>query len=149
MSGRRELMKQIVEGGVDLTASPSAWQGEMTIATRHTVYRFCDGLCVAVHRQDTGAPQEGCVGMAMTGWLVDSGAGPRVSNEWCPGASAVLLRPGRHGDAIALTSPTIELRREVPKAPRSGTVSRRAPRPPTHGVSRDSVTRIGVPGRAR
>jgi len=61
MSGRKELMKRIVERGAELAADPSAWQGEMTIATRHTVYKFRDGLCVSVQRQDTGATQNECV----------------------------------------------------------------------------------------
>ncbi len=139
MSGRRELMKRIVEGGADLPCNPAAWQGDMTIATRHTVYRFRDGLCVAVHRQDTGAVQNECIGMTMAGWLVDGGDGPQVSMEWLPGASAVLMRPGRNGDAIALTSPTIQVRREAARP------SRIVPRPPAYRDAQDSMTRIGVP----
>jgi hypothetical protein len=141
MSGRKELMKRIVEGGAALPSDPTGWQGEMTIATRHTVYRFRDGLCVAVHRQDTGAVQNECVGMHMTGWLVEGADGPRVSGDWLPGASAVLMRQGRHGDAIALTSPTIQVRRDAPR-------SSRTPRPPSYHDAQDSMTRIGVP-RAR
>ncbi len=143
MSGRKELMKRIVERGAELASDPSAWQGDMTIATRHTVYRFRDGLCISVQRQETGAPQNECIGMTMTGWLVDVGNGPNVSGEWRPGASAVLMRPGRLGDEIALTSPSVQVRRD---APRSAKVMRTgAPRPPSYHEMSDSMTRIGVP----
>jgi len=54
--------------------------------------------------------------MTMMGWLVDGGAGPAVSGEWRPGASAVLVRPSRFGDAIALTSPTVQVRRDAPRS---------------------------------
>ena len=139
MSGRKELMKRIVEGGAALPSNLATWQGEMTIATRHTVYRFRDGLCVAVHRQDTGAVQNECIGMHMTGWLVEGADGPTVSGEWLPGVSAVLMRQGRHGDAIALTSPTIQVRYEAPRS------SRVVPRPPSYHDALDSMTRINVP----
>jgi hypothetical protein len=132
-------MKRIVEGGAELPSNPGVWAGDMTIATRHTVYRFRDGLCIAVHRQDTGALQNECVGMLMTGWLVEGADGPLVSDEWLPGASAVLVRPGRTGDAIALTSPTIQVRRDAPRS------SRVVPRPPSYHDATDSMTRIGVP----
>jgi hypothetical protein len=145
MSGRKELMKRIVERGAELPSNPGAWQGEMTISTRHTIYRFRDGMCFSVHRQDTGASQNECVGMMMTGWLLGGdGNDPTISNEWRPGASAVLLRASRSGDAIALTSPTLQVRHE---APRSEKVMRRAPRPPSYHEMTDSMTRIGLPRR--
>lgn len=140
MSGRKALLKKIVERGAEIVGDPTAWLGEMTVSSRHTVYRFHDGVCVAVHRQDTGSTSGDCIGMRMVGWLVDDDGTPKLSFEWVPGASAVLMRPSRSGDALALTSPTIQVRRDVL---RSSQVRRNGP--PSYHQAADSMTRIGVP----
>ena len=142
MLGRKALIKKIVERGAELVGDPRSWLGDMAVSTRHTVYRFRDGICIAVHRQDTGNGRGGdYVGMKMIGWLVDEDTAPVVSAEWRPGASAILLRPGANGDSLALTSPTIQLRRE---ALRASQVQRSNGPPSYHDVAA-SMTRIGVP----
>jgi hypothetical protein len=154
MIGRKALIKRLVEGGAQLYVDPTTWLGELTVSTRNTMYKFTNGVCTQVHRAGQEGRPSDFVGMRLAGWLLDEGSAPRVSPTWRPGASAVLLRPGALQDAVALTSPTVQIRRtDYAQMPahdpmKSSGIVRRIP-PPSRFAAKDSMTRIGVPARQR
>jgi len=142
--GRKALIKTLIEGGAELVLDESVWRGEMIVSTRNTMYRFTNGVCASVLRGDQESGPSEFLGMRIAGWLVDEASAPRVSPTWRPGASAVLLRPGLLRDALALTSPTLQMRRHPLKG--SGAVRLE---PPARIAVADSMTRIGVPAQRR
>lgn len=132
MSGRKALIKKLVEGGARLVIDAGAWRGEVSMATRHSVYLLRDAVCIAVHRQDTGSSRRDFIGMSMVGWLVDEDAEARISPSWQPGAGAILVKAVSLGESLALTSPVIHVRRE-------------AEAPPVRFAAAGSMTRIRIP----
>jgi hypothetical protein len=116
--GRKALLKQLVAGAaIDEEVNRVVFSGETSVLTRNTIYRFYDGTCFAVARRDQHpktAPTD-FIGMRILGWLVDEDATPSLSLQWRPGACAVLRRTTEsQRDAIALTSPTLSFKRDVP-----------------------------------
>jgi hypothetical protein len=136
----------LVEGGAPLFLDPNTWLGELTVSTRNTTYRFVNGVCTAVHRSGEQGARADFVGMRLAGWFIDDLPAPRISPTWRPGASALLLQPGTERDALALTSPTVQIRRLDPMKG-SGIV--RHIEPPVRFAASDSMTRINVPSRTR
>ena len=114
MDERRAYLKQLAARSARRWSSaplPASFAGDTRIETRNTVYQLTDGICHAVSRQDgAGAGRmhpSAFVGMRVVGWLMRDDPHAGITQEWKPGAYAVLWRP-REGteehSAVALTS---------------------------------------------
>src|SRR5260221_3684754 len=83
-------------------------RGGTRVETKNTVYRFRDGICISVTRQDGAwrSDPTALIGMKLVGWLART-PNAELANEWEPGAYAVLWRPREGADvpsSIGLTS---------------------------------------------
>ncbi len=135
MAARRALMRRLVAERLHLNVDVSPWLGEMSVATRHAVYGFRDGVCVNVHCQDTSSARQCSLGRRLLGWLVDENAVPNVSRRWRRGASGILVVLNGNGVSLTMTSPTIHLQHD------------RASEHAQPYSTVDSMMRIGIPLR--
>jgi hypothetical protein len=110
MQARRALLQKLASITDWETSRKAPFQGESWLETRNTLYRFRDGMCVAVAGRDPkkhGRARR-IEGMRLVGWLTGAEDGSLFGYDWTSGAWGVLWRPGEAGDgeAMALTSPT-------------------------------------------
>ena len=110
MEARRALLKKLASVTDWDQTTRAAFEGESWVETRNTIYRFRDGVCVAVARRDPRKKERGSalLGMRLVGWVEGGPSCSRLSYEWTPGAYALLWRPERAGvdESIAMTSCT-------------------------------------------
>jgi hypothetical protein len=114
MDERRAYLKQLAARSArrwSTSPLPASFAGDTRIETRNTVYQLTDGVCYAVSRQEgAGAGRmhpSAFVGMRIVGWLMRDDPQAGITQEWKPGAYAVLWRPrgaGEEHSAVALTS---------------------------------------------
>jgi len=114
---------------------PEGLVGETRVETRNTVYRFRNGVCYSVKREEQAGRKDpqAFMGMRLVGWLWRDDPRSVLSLEWQPGAYAVLWKPGSaQGDrsAVALTSPSIAFRQVQPAAPSPPPLRRVSTPPP-------------------
>src|SRR5208283_4475741 len=118
MDTRRARLKELAARSArlwGLMPLPDGLVGETRVETRNTVYRFRNGVCYSVNREEQAGRKDpqAFMGMRLVGWLWRDDPRSVLSLEWQPGAYAVLWRPGSaQGDrsAVALTSPSIAFR---------------------------------------
>jgi hypothetical protein len=120
MDQRRAYLKELAARSARRWSAaplPPSLSGETRIETRNTVYHLRDGVCFLVTRReeagvlrtDPGA----FVGMRVVGWLMHDDPQAGITQEWRPGAYAVLWRPREENEehsAVALTSTSLAFR---------------------------------------
>jgi hypothetical protein len=116
MKARRALLRKLASVTDWDAARGLSLEGESWVETRNTLYRFREGVCVAVAGRDPGrsARAASLVGMRLVGWLAPGSAGRSCFvYEWQAGACAVLWKTAADGtdEVMAMTSPTTALRR--------------------------------------
>jgi hypothetical protein len=118
MDTRRARLKELAARSArlwGLMPLPEGLVGETRVETRNTLYRFRNGVCYSVQRDEKAGRKDptAFMGMRLVGWLWRDDPRSVLSLEWQPGAYAVLWKPGsEQGDrsAVALTSPSIAFR---------------------------------------
>jgi hypothetical protein len=138
MDTRRARLKELAARSArlwGLMPLPQGLVGETRVETRNTVYRFRNGVCYSVKREEQAGRRDpqAFMGMRLVGWLWRDDPRSVLSLEWQPGAYAVLWKPGSaQGDrsAVALTSPSIAFRQVAQPAAPSLPPLRRVSTPP-------------------
>ena len=163
MNRRSAILKKVVADQGELWSDGppklATFEGDASVATKNTVYRFHDGICFSVDGRNKRPPsghdirvealqKQDCFGMRIVAWLLDHDTDhPSLSSTWQPGACAVLWRRGLR-ESVALTSPTVQFnpsQDENYRPERIGPDLKRSA-PPAYGrPSNASMTRINVP----
>ena len=161
MDQRRSYLKDLATKLADSWASsatPIAFSGQARVDTRNTSYRFEDGVCCSVTRNertwraDSSADLTQMIGMRLVGWLLHDDPYAGLQQQWRPGAYAVLWRARRASDAhssVALTSATTAMTatRRVSTPPPLPARALQRPASPVSMVipKMPSLTRMHVP----